>query len=220
MPSAEKLTELAADLRASGKLGRSYLFIRLFDFLLKQGLAGRLPKEFEIAQEVFGKDADFDVFQDSSVRVHIHRLRRKLEEIYAGKDERLTIPRGEYRIVFETRQVEPDATLPKVPLKDVFTTTLKAVGEKLQQIRWPVVGATALIFAAGLGIGGFVGSSQPAPADPRAKTAFWEPIATNRRLTFIATGDYISSARPPIRSRSRGWSGSFRSIRERISTNM
>ena len=73
-----RLTAEAARFRASGDLGRSEPLIRLFDFLLERSLVGRVPKEIEIAQEVFGKTADFDVMADASVRVYIHRLRRKL----------------------------------------------------------------------------------------------------------------------------------------------
>src|SRR5215469_18248300 len=95
----------AERIRSSGVLGRSRLIRRLFDFLVDCSLTDRAPKEIEVAIDVFGKDAGFDVTQDAMVRVYIHKLRRKLEEFYAGpgggEAERLVIPKGAYRFVIE-----------------------------------------------------------------------------------------------------------------------
>ena len=106
MPPMDTLHEMrvqAEKLRTSEALGRSGMLLQLFEFLLQQSLAGRCPKELEIAFEVFGKRADFDVAQDALVRVYMHKLRRKLEEHYAGTSEsvRLVVPKGEYRLLVE-----------------------------------------------------------------------------------------------------------------------
>ncbi len=107
--ASEEIAELAARLRARHALGRSPGLNRLFDYLAECAQAGMRPKEFEVAAAVFGRDAGFDGGQDASVRVAVHRLRRKLEDFYSGpgRDEpaRLTIPRGEYRMVAEPRPV-------------------------------------------------------------------------------------------------------------------
>ena len=112
MVDTELLRAHAERIRASGVLGRSPLMQRLFDFLLTCSLADRAPKEIEVAMDAFGKGADFDVSQDAMVRVYVHKLRRKLEEFYAGSaaDEpaHLAIPKGEYRFVVET----PSAPVP------------------------------------------------------------------------------------------------------------
>src|SRR5215831_665998 len=102
----EQLQAEAERIRSSGILGRSELMHRLFDFLVSCSVAGRTPKEIELAIDVFGKDARFEVAHDAMVRVYMHKLRRKLEEYYAspaGRDSpgHLTVPRGEYRLVFE-----------------------------------------------------------------------------------------------------------------------
>ena len=102
-----KIAELAAELRARQALGRSDGLNRLFDYLAQCASLGVRPKEFEVAAAVFGRDSAFDGSQDASVRVAVHRLRRKLDEFYAGPGEneplRLSIPRGEYRMVTEPR---------------------------------------------------------------------------------------------------------------------
>jgi hypothetical protein len=107
----DQIAELARRLRARQALGRSEGLNRLFDYLVESARAGTRPKEFEVATAVFGRGASFDGAQDASVRVAVHRLRRKLDEFYAGPgaDEpvRLAIPKGEYRMVAELRPVEP-----------------------------------------------------------------------------------------------------------------
>ena len=86
--------------RASGVLGRSQALLRLFDFLADPVRRGRTLTEAEVAQDVFGRGVD--LAGDASVRVYVHRLRRKLEQFYdgpgAGEPRRLTIPVGEYRL--------------------------------------------------------------------------------------------------------------------------
>src|SRR6185369_10896758 len=112
MTDSESLRAHVDRIKASGVLGRSPLMQRLFDFLLECTLAGKAPKEIEVAVDAFGKGAEFDVSQDAMVRVYIHKLRRKLEEFYAGpgaaEPVRLSIPKGEYRFVAENAAiVEP-----------------------------------------------------------------------------------------------------------------
>jgi hypothetical protein len=108
--SSEEIAELAARLRGRHALGRSDGLNRLFDYLAECAVAGGRPKEFEVAAAVFGRSSAFDGSQDASVRVAVHRLRRKLEEFYSGpgRDEpvRLSIPKGEYRMVAEPRPGE------------------------------------------------------------------------------------------------------------------
>lgn len=74
----------------------------LLAYLVKteqNGEAARL-KGFTIAQDVFGKDDDFDPAMDAVVRVQAGRLREHLTSFYAGegKDEpiRITVPKGTY----------------------------------------------------------------------------------------------------------------------------
>jgi hypothetical protein len=91
--------------RASGVLGRATQLQRLFDFLVDCQASGRVPKELEVAVDGFGRGAEFDVGQDSTVRVIAHKLRRRLEDFYReltpAANLRLTLPRGEYRLQLE-----------------------------------------------------------------------------------------------------------------------
>ena len=112
---AASLTAQAALLRDAQALGRSPALERLFDFLLECSLAGRSPKEMEIADRVFARGVD-NTDQDASVRVYVHRLRRKLDDFYtgpgAGEAARLVIPKGSYRLVVEAVGGRHDAIEP------------------------------------------------------------------------------------------------------------
>ncbi|MDZ7373134.1 MAG: hypothetical protein ONB23_04110 [candidate division KSB1 bacterium] len=77
---------------------------RLLQYLCDCALRETTPKETTIAIEVFGKDPSFDSSKDSTVRYHVHLLRRKLHKYYQeeGRHEKLrvVIPKGHYRIDF------------------------------------------------------------------------------------------------------------------------
>ena len=98
--------EQAARIRTSDALGRSRPMQRLFDFLVACSGDGTTPREVDIAVEVFDRTEAFDVSQDASVRVYMHRLRQKLDDFYAGEGRRepfrLVIPRGDYRLALQT----------------------------------------------------------------------------------------------------------------------
>jgi hypothetical protein len=89
--------------RAIGLLGGNTRHARLLAYVgarYFQGQEGELT-EFKIATEVFGRSPHrFDATQDAVVRVEVHRLRKKLREIYE-KDTRtqglqISLPPGTY----------------------------------------------------------------------------------------------------------------------------
>jgi len=94
---------------ASHALHGSESLCKLLRYLGKQALdhPGVPVKEYQIATEVFGRQADFDPQLDSMVRVQAGRLRAKLGEYYGteGIADRLVIelPKGSYAITFHER---------------------------------------------------------------------------------------------------------------------
>jgi len=99
---------------ASEQLGKSETGRKLLTYLFDRSLRDDAPKEAEIAQDVFGKDASFNGAEDSVVRVGVRTLRQKLMEYYAGSGNRdpvqFAIPKGGYRLTF-VRQ-DPGAARP------------------------------------------------------------------------------------------------------------
>ena len=161
-------------------LGRSRALERLFRFLLACTLEGRSPKELEIADEVFGRSAE-SIDQDASVRVHIHRLRRKLEEYYrrpgASQPVRLVIPKADYRLV-----IEPCKATGKSPAADA-----------VKNWRWRemaiAVGLLILAGVVGWSVGNRASVRDGALAEVRA-SALWRPVLANSRRVALVVGDY------------------------------
>ena len=172
--------EQAALILAAEALGRSHALERLFRFLLAATLEGRTPKELEIADEVFGRSAE-SIDQDASIRVHIHRLRKKLDEYYRGPGSsqpvRLVIPKADYRLAVEQQLQENSA--------DAEATT------RLSRAR--IFGsAVAIAILAGIGgwwVGQQTASRNPALQEVRA-SALWNPVVANNRRVAIVVGDY------------------------------
>jgi hypothetical protein len=187
MTEPEALRAHAERIKASGVLGRSPLMQRLFDFLLACSMAGKAPKEIEVAVDAFGKGAEFDVSQDAMVRVYIHKLRRKLEEFYVGAGSaeavRLSIPKGEYRFVVEAAAV---------PAVEEDLSALPSVEPPPARRRWilPVLGASAVVNMVLLAVF-FLRPSAPAD-DLREvrENPVWSPILKDDRLIFVVVGDY------------------------------
>src|SRR6185369_6833520 len=68
-------------------------------------------KEYQIATEVYGRQANVDPQSDSTIRVQAGRLRMKLAEYYASEGANdpivVRIPKGSYHLVFEAKQAPP-----------------------------------------------------------------------------------------------------------------
>jgi hypothetical protein len=94
---------------ASRALHGSESLCKLLRYLGRQALEhpGSAVKEYQIATEVFGRQADFDPQLDSMVRVQAGRLRTKLAEYYntEGATDRILVelPKGSYAVAFQER---------------------------------------------------------------------------------------------------------------------
>lgn len=102
MVSKNEIAELVAGIHASKILGRSAIYPRLLDYLVEKSSTGQSCREVELAENVFFKNDTFDQTTDSSVRVYVHNLRKKLQLYYRGQGQktpyRIHIPKGEYRV--------------------------------------------------------------------------------------------------------------------------
>lgn len=98
----EDLTELVKRIEDSGALGRSSTYPRLLNYLVEKAALGYSCSEVDLAEHVFFKKDSFDQTSDSSVRVYVYNLRKKLQLYYegAGREDthRINIPKGEYRV--------------------------------------------------------------------------------------------------------------------------
>lgn len=164
--------EEVARLRQAGALGEAGRLRELFDFLAARDPDRPSASQAEIAEEVFGQvDSDGD---DATVRVYVHRLRKRLEQFYEGEEGdppngRLTIPAGAYAL----RLIVPQqARLGRIRRSMALTWTLVAA----------LVFATVLAFLAGNWWSG--GGDRP------AVNAIWQPFIDSDRPILVVVGDY------------------------------
>ncbi len=178
----ERLTAAAALIGASGGLGRSRMLHRLFDYLLERTLRGESPKEVEVAADVFGK-SEADLLVDASVRVYVHRLRKKLDDYYAGPGagftERLTLPKGDYRFrLAAPDEVESDDE--PLPLPGGWESHRLAV---LALVMGLIAGAALMLAAL------HYWQDEDGLKAVRA-SAVWAPFVDSRRALTVVPGDY------------------------------
>src|SRR5208282_5127010 len=108
----EQLSQQIEQIIKSHSLRGSESLCKLLQYLAKQSLEhpDASLKEYQIATEVYGRQADFDPQVDSTIRVQVGRLRLKLAEYYASEGANdpivVKIPKGSYHLVFEPRQAE------------------------------------------------------------------------------------------------------------------
>jgi hypothetical protein len=172
-------TEVAR-IRASGTLGRSTQLLRLFDFLVDCQAQGRIPKEVEVAIDGFGRDAAFDAGQDALVRVHAHKLRRRLEDYYRSEApeaaRRISIPRGEYRLVLESTEPVVTSAPRWSPLSD---------REKIAALICALLATTCIA----LWIHGKRPQADAQISAVRA-SALWAPLLRDNLPIQLVLGDY------------------------------
>jgi hypothetical protein len=160
----------------SGALGRSPIYQRLLSYLRETTQQGKLPKEIDIAVDVFDRP-HFDASSDSTVRVYLHNLRQKLNAYYEGpgaaRDQLLQIPRGEYRL-----QVAP--------------RRLRTQGKSRLLLRIPPsIGFAAIVFA--VLATGWLASGWMSPRgeyELASESRLWQPLLQSERPLVIVLGDY------------------------------
>ncbi len=103
MTDHQKISHTLEKLLTSKTFSKPGVYKDLLNYLVNCSLKGEIPKEQQIAFDVFGKKADQD--KELNVRVYILNLRNKLKEYYQneGKDDLviLQIPKGKYQVEFK-----------------------------------------------------------------------------------------------------------------------
>ena len=107
MRAAYNKKEILAKILKSDTFKNSKTYQNLLIYLVDASIKNETPKEYDIAIEVFGKDAKFNPSEDPSIRVYISNLRKKLKQYYSqeGKNDKvcLDIPPGHYVVVFSEK---------------------------------------------------------------------------------------------------------------------
>lgn len=183
LPVNDALRDEAEFVRAAGVLGKPGALARLFDFLVERSAVGDAPKELELAVHVFGKDPSFDVAQDSVVRVYVHKLRRRLEDLYEESERptRLRLPKGEYRLTLDSTSAGAIEAIP-LAVESKPTPKIRA---------WWVAVGLACAFALGIGITLLAMRQRPdAEIEAVRSSPVWAPLLADDQPITIVIGDY------------------------------
>lgn len=163
--------------RGSGALGETGRLLELFDFLASRGGHSPAVSQGEIAEAVFGQ-AETSI-DDATVRVYIHRLRKRLEDHYADRSNepgaaRLTVPSGTYALRLQQGPAEDN------------DPQISAEPGRWQRFRLPAIGVVAALALVGAFL---LGRTTPAASGP-APNAIWQPFLESPRPKLIVVGDY------------------------------
>jgi hypothetical protein len=161
--------------------------------------------EYTIAVDVLGKSQDFKETKDASVRVEVHRLRKRLAEYYeqqgAGHAVRIVVPTGQYTPQFVVcdaaadpqagleQRVEPgdhevalEPAVPEPPPQPAIAHPGDARRHVARKRLWLGVGvltAAALMFT--------VASVSARPGD--ALDSFWRPVFSSPNPILLCFGN-------------------------------
>jgi hypothetical protein len=172
-------------IRVSGVLAESGRLRELFDYLAARGPDAPPATQAEIADSVFGQlDAEGD---DATARVYVHRLRKRLDEFYAGAGAgadgaRLVLPAGTYALRLAGNLAAAATPGRWRPMRSKGWTFGLAL-----------VAALAATF--------LLGRASSSADDAPPVNAFWQPFVESDRPIMVVVGDYylfgeIDAVRP------------------------
>jgi len=131
-------------LLTSGVLGRSGNLNRVLKYICEEHFAGRghLIKESTIATEALGRRPDFDPQTDTIVRVTVHSLRKRLQEVYqeegADRPMRLVLPPGRYSPSFVPANLIESPHPPATPPPSAETGTSALIPAPMEGVIVPL----------------------------------------------------------------------------------
>lgn len=178
--SADELMALSARIEASGVLGRSKYYAALLQYLIRCSVEERQPREIDLATEVLDKPESFDVSSDSSVRVYVHQLRKKLKAYYEQNEPdaayHLVIPKGKYALA-----ALPVAAVAATAQAAAFRPRLNSV---LLALAIVLLGANLLFMVAK------EDESSNLTSQLAAHHPVWEKVLSDKQPILLVMGDY------------------------------
>jgi hypothetical protein len=97
----------------------------LLSYLAEKSISGNADglKEYVVGLDVFAKPASYDPRQESTVRMHVARLRQKLAEYYRAEGIEdpiiVDLPKGGFKVTFESRPADPVPIYPTPTIVEV-----------------------------------------------------------------------------------------------------
>ena len=186
---ADERWQLVQRIISSPPFQKSTRLRELLEYITERTIHGHAQDltEHHIGSGLFHKPSDYNVLEDSSVRVHVRQLRLKLHEYFdeVGRNEPiiLSIPKGSYTPVFKP------AAKTSVTTTEIVSVDSPRISWKRQAIlAWGVSGILAIVCATVL-ILSFVRNTGIAAA--RAANPPWpfSQVFDTRHETLIVVAD-------------------------------
>jgi len=160
--------------------------------------------EYTIAMDVLGKSQGFKENKDASVRVEVHRLRKRLAEYYqndgASHRVRIVIPTGHYTpefVIPDDGETEPEIEEPELlpaPAEPVWEPQPTPAASRIAG-RWKPAARLSAGLCAILALALLVGAIAR-PAEPLA--ALWRPILASPSPVLLCIGDMAGGTQSAI----------------------
>src|SRR6516164_8674709 len=142
----------------------------LLSYLAEKSISGNADalKEYAVGLDVFSKPVTYDPRQESTVRMHVARLRQKLAEYYRSEGAEdpiiVDLPKGGFKVTFEPRPADP---------QPVFTApAIVAVPRPRYRREMALAAACAVAIAAAIFLGTKLWTVERAPS---AEADGWTP---------------------------------------------
>ncbi len=160
----------------------------LLSYLAERSIAGAADslKEYTVGLDVFAKPSSYDPRTESTVRMHVARLRQKLSEYYhtEGVDDPIIVdlPKGGFKVNFELRELRPEPVAVE-PVESVAP---------VRPVRQNAVLIAALVLA--VACAGYLAirlwqiqkaSHPPAAAWTPELRQLWEPLVSSNRPLIV-----------------------------------
>jgi hypothetical protein len=170
---------------------------RLLKYLAERSLAGDSDqlKEYTIGIDAFGKGADYNPRQDSTVRIQIGRLLQRLAEYYReeGKNDTAVIdlPKGRFHLIWEPRDLALNDVRASDEASDLSADAEPAPRRNGWRSGALLLGGLCLVL---LGASAYsvarlrAGQAAASPWTPEL-TELWQPLINSTRPLVIAVGD-------------------------------
>jgi hypothetical protein len=189
------LREEISHVLESGALQQSAVLRRILEYLGEAAAQGKDDlKEYTIGVEALGKSASYDPQRDSTVRVHVGKLRQKLDEYYRdqGAEHRLRIslPKGTFRLQLESQQ---NGAPPEEKSRPNFRRYLIPVAAGLL--------IAVLFYLLGARKSARAGASEAGLAWTPELRLFWQPIVGNGMPIIISYDVAMTIELPPWKIR-------------------
>ncbi len=194
MISTEEKKQIIDDIVNGPDFKESQRYQELLQYLIKETEAGNSLKELTIGINFFDRGSRFDPKEDTTVRVYMNTLRKKLEHHYLTVPNKyqykLVIPRGHYQVEYEEikQEVKPELK-PEGTSENIQDSNFQPpVSKGFSNLAVIIISTVCLL--AGIIITFILIKIQPVNPEAKPSTLWKEYLNPGGRPTLVVLGDF------------------------------